>query len=1000
MRKLFPFLSSRALFFLALFLTVFIPLFPKLPLFDIVQTWVYIRLEDFFVLISAITLLTRVVILKFRDYRSPLTLPIGLYLLAGFVSLVFALIFIFPGHTGQLFPHLALLHYIRRIEYLSLFFLGLAAFSGRGNRLSIFIGLLTVVSSALVFYGVGQKLWGFPAFLTMNEEFAKGLALRLPPTARISSTFGGHYDLAAFLVMVIPIFGALAISAGRKILILLFFLVALSLYVLLLLTASRVSFGVYLIAILVMLFWSNKKWLIIPIIIISFFLLNFVSTASERFYKTLRFSDVIVDATTGRPIGTLDMLEGNTAVVKRQEEPDVESLPHGSEFISAPTSGKMEVESVRFTRTDLIKGGEGEISTVSGSFLIQKAFVYDISITTRFQGQWPKAIEAFRRNLLLGSGYSSLSVAADGDYLRMLGETGIVGSVAFLGIFAYFLYWFLRVKDNLGGVEKAFVIGFSAGLVGLLVNALLIDVFEASKVAYMFYLMLGVATAILLKAKPPALAYLPFLKKILTSDLAVFGYIVIVSFLIFQRSIGMYFTADDFTWLRWAKNENATSLLRNFVHAEGFFYRPISKLLYFIEYSFFWLKPTGYHLISIFLFSLTGILVFKLTGLLGISRPVRLVSLLWYLLLSVHHENVIWISGQSSLLAAAFLLLALLSGGKAVALRTRHRGWEVASYIFCLASAISYDGMVTAPLVLIFFLVALKKGWRKRFFGYLSVIPVYLLIRFFSGAVPPSGDYAVNVIKLPVNMAGNLLGYVISFFGGVSIFENFTQIRSFFKNYLLVVSVGTIITLTVFVRYIRKCLMRPTRTVILSLAFLFSLGSYLGLGNLTERYALSGSAVFALVLASFWDKLKVRSGFLLKLVFFVVIIWSSLVNYVQLNNLHNDWQKASDIVNNTLLSMKKEFFPLFSDTEFAFINTPIRYGRAWIFPTGLNDPLWHIFHINNYWFKTYSYKTFDEALANDGTRTGVFWFALEFDNDYNLYRTKFNVATVPDEAKE
>ena len=28
---------------------------------------------------------------------------------------------------------------------------------------------------------------------------------------------------------------------------------------------------------------------------------------------------------------------------------------------------------------------------------------------------------------------------------------------------------------------------------------------------------------------------------------------------------------------------------------------------------------------------------------------------------------------------------------------------------------------------------------------------------------------------------------------------------------------------------------------------------------------------------------------------------------------------------------------------FFFINTPIRYGRAWIFPVGLTDAIWHMY---------------------------------------------------------
>src|SRR5436309_3070030 len=76
----------------------------------------------------------------------------------------------------------------------------------------------------VVAYGIGQKLYGFPAFLTMNEEFAKGIPLKLSALARIPSTFAGHYDLAAYLVFVIPIMGSLIFGFKNKLIKLLLFI--------------------------------------------------------------------------------------------------------------------------------------------------------------------------------------------------------------------------------------------------------------------------------------------------------------------------------------------------------------------------------------------------------------------------------------------------------------------------------------------------------------------------------------------------------------------------------------------------------------------------------------------------------------------------------------------------------------------------------------------------------------------------------------------------------
>ncbi len=38
----------------------------------------------------------------------------------------------------------------------------------------------------------------------MNREYSKGAALTLSQDARVQSTFAGHYDLSAFLVLLLP----------------------------------------------------------------------------------------------------------------------------------------------------------------------------------------------------------------------------------------------------------------------------------------------------------------------------------------------------------------------------------------------------------------------------------------------------------------------------------------------------------------------------------------------------------------------------------------------------------------------------------------------------------------------------------------------------------------------------------------------------------------------------------------------------------------------------
>jgi hypothetical protein len=959
MKKLTEWFSNTGLYVIALFLLAFIPLYPKLPLVDIVQTWAYIRLEDFFVAIACIILIW----IKVKERKlvdTPLNVPILIYFVVVGISLINALIFIFPIIPTQLFPHLAFLHYLRRFEYISVFFLAFEGFR-RKPKIWWVIGVLSLTFLAILVYGFGQKFFGFPAFLTMNEEFAKGLPLRLPSTARIPSTFGGHYDLGAFLVFTIPIMGSLFFAMKKWYLKLFYVLLTITGLIVLLFTASRISFGVYLIAISTMLFWQKKSLFIIPVIAVSILVLNFTSGASERFYKTFRVSDVVIDLSTGKPIGTLDKLEGSSATLQKSESPAEETLPKGSEFINIPSqvtssttkSTDEQVQKVEYLTSEGLKKGTGEMATISGSFLVQKALVYDISITTRLQGQWPRAIEAFQRNIFLGSGLSSLSLAADGDYHRMLGETGIIGTIAFLGILAVSFSIFFRTKETVDPLIKSFSIGVFAGLTGLFFNAVLIDVFEASKVAFSLWLLMGFTISALVYRAKVSIPYFQFLRKIFTHPVAYIAYLVLAVFIIWGGALSMYFLGDDFTWTRWAAVSSGSDIVKYFTEAQGFFYRPIPKLWYFLLFSIFWLKPFSYHLASLLLVSAIAILLYVFIREKGLPKIIAWGTSFFFITLSVHHENIFWISGHSSLLSAVFLTGSMVLFQRMwLHVKKKMRiTYAVVGSLCLFFSMLSYDGLVTGPLILFILSVSIyKKG--KITWPILFLIPVYFLIRMSSGAVNPSGDYGYKWTTFLVNAVGNGVAYLSSMIIGPKALEYGTLLRSVLKEQLPLVSLFTACGMSIIgtvVFFLRKHLKNQKEVFVYLFSSLITGVSYLGLGNAAERYAFIPSIFFCIALAyAFTSLWNMKKNNIFKILLIVIVVCLCAWNIREVKRVEGDWAKASDIAQSSLLAIKQEAYPPKDDLTFFFINPPIRYGRAWIFPIGLQDALWHMFRDNLY----------------------------------------------------
>ena len=100
---------------------------------------------------------------------------------------------------------------------------------------------------------------------------------------------------------------------------------------------------------------------------------------------------------------------------------------------------------------------------------------------------------------LTGQSLKLIGLASDNDYLRLLAEVGILGFLGFILILVRIILVFvssLPLSKKLSGLELGFVAGVIGGFFGTLINAVFIDVFEASKFAIIFWLLLGYAVII------------------------------------------------------------------------------------------------------------------------------------------------------------------------------------------------------------------------------------------------------------------------------------------------------------------------------------------------------------------------------------------------------------------------------------------------------------------------------------------------------------------------
>lgn len=460
-------------------LSVFIPLYPKFPLAEVEGTYVAIRLEDvLLLLLVALWGILNVTRIK-KIISSSMTQSLLLFWFVGLVSVVSGIIL-----TGTVTPNLGFLHLIRRVEYMLPFIVAATTIQNI-KQAKMFVYIMFATAAIVSLYGFGQIYLEFPVISTTNREFSKGQILTLTPGARPNSTFAGHYDLAAYLSIVL-VFAAVIFFYYKSIKVKgLLILTSLISFALLGFTAARVSFIATILGIGFSFLLMKRKLLIILLIVASVVTVAAVPQLRHRLVATI----------------TVNLLEGGGP----KYEPPVDEV---NQFTPKVNGGIPATGSANPTAS--LSAGLQEASPSTQSAW-EKPFPADIapgeptnitelgvyrSFNIRYDVEWPRAIRAFEKNPLLGTGYSSITIATDNDYLRALGETGILGVLSFALVFFILIKKLIKSIFKLDGFEKSFTIAALCTILVTLTTAVFIDILEASKIAIFFWIILGIAWGI------------------------------------------------------------------------------------------------------------------------------------------------------------------------------------------------------------------------------------------------------------------------------------------------------------------------------------------------------------------------------------------------------------------------------------------------------------------------------------------------------------------------
>lgn len=442
--------KSDLIKFLVASVIIAIPLYPKFPFIKVPLTYVSIRIEDFLIFIITIVLFSFAIfplnLSRLKKEIAQFFTPAlnKKFVLFWGVTLLSVIAGILLTHTVN--PLLGVLHWGRRIEYMIMFFLGIVSLNKRQN-LNFYLKCFILVIFFAFAIGILQKYYNFPVITTQNSEYSQGVALRYMPGGHLVSTFAGHYDMATYMILTSPFICALFFVKGIKNhekIILMFAI--LSSFWLLVNAASRISIVSYMGGVILTLF-IIKRYKYIPIfIVLSLIFVAFSTNLIDRY-------DQIINVLKHRTSEVISL------EVKAQTDAPLV-------IIKTPTPVPVPV-------------------------------IEDRSTSIRLNIEWPRALRAIEKNPILGTGFSSITLATDNDYLRLLGEAGILGFVTFFLIFIEIIKVLLKniPRQREITTKDAFIAGIIGTLPGIFLNSFFIDVFESSKFAITLWLLLGLAVA-------------------------------------------------------------------------------------------------------------------------------------------------------------------------------------------------------------------------------------------------------------------------------------------------------------------------------------------------------------------------------------------------------------------------------------------------------------------------------------------------------------------------
>ena len=403
--------------------------FPKINIVNVPGTYIGIRIEDFLVLSFTIYYMVKTKCRLTQLQNEEMKKVILLFFVYICVCLLSTISGVINENIELAFGFLYLL---RKIEYFIFIFIGFEFFKSEDNQKILFkildISIIThFVIALLQNYGMIGGV--------INGEYVS------TASSRTFSTFNGPYEFSTYMTLLLPFYIVKALRCVKD----------RNELVKSLIRIVCITFGVFMSQSRTAIILLIALLIITPIIELRKSIFNFI-----KLNKFKSFMIVVLLITL------ITMI--------------LAFLPKIDRFKSLEITSMLNTLEVSWENKDFERYKEGGFYVISTSNV-------DDSFAIRIN-KWMALIDGTLQHPIFGLGLSVTREACDGNYIRILAESGVMGVICWIALIVVIFKSTLKSQNDINIIAKY-------GLVVLLLTAVFIDVFEASKIMMFYWFIFG-----------------------------------------------------------------------------------------------------------------------------------------------------------------------------------------------------------------------------------------------------------------------------------------------------------------------------------------------------------------------------------------------------------------------------------------------------------------------------------------------------------------------------